>query len=139
MDEKTREILEFVRDGFPAVAFATVEENGNPRNRYAIIQDVSENGLIFQTTKDKRFYENLQHHPVVSVAGLNDKPEAVMITGKVRELGEEGLDKLIEAKPELADQYKDEEARQNAAIFEIYDGEGQHLDLAAGSQQEIKF
>lgn len=134
-----QEVLSFIKENFGPGVFATVEEDGNPRSRYAIIQDVVEGGIIFQTTRDKRFFKNLEANPVVAFSGMVDGPIAVNLQGKVEDLGEAGLDALIEANPSVADSFADEEARKNAAVFKIYDGQGTYMDLGKGEFVDFSF
>ena len=133
----TEKYIEKILTETPNVTISTVDENNRPYSR--IVQLLMREGdkLYFLTEKGKRFYEQLIRNPYVSITGF--KGFSINIQGKVRTCGREVIDKALEKNEYVANNVlPNEEMRQQAEIFELYEGEGEYIDLSILFRETFK-
>lgn len=120
------QILREIKD----VAFATVDQNGQPQVRIIDVMIVREEKLYFVTARGKDFYKELEAAGTVSVIGLNKQWQTVRLTGKVKRLPEQKLwiDRIIEENPSMKAVYPGE-SRYILEPFCIAEGELEFFDL----------
>lgn len=111
------------------VAFATVAEDGTPRSRIIDVMLVEGDRLYFLTARGKDFYRELMSTGRVAVTGLNQNWETVRVWGKVKNVGQELLDRIFEENSSMNGVYPGE-SRNILEVFCLYEGEGEYFCLA---------
>ena len=126
MDVKTCfQMLREMRD----VSFATVAPDGTPRVRIIDVMLAEEDRLYFLTARGKDFYAELTAGGQAAVTGLNDRWETVRVWGKVRNVGQDLLDRIFRENPSMNAVYPGE-TRNILEVFCLYEGEGEYFCLA---------
>ena len=78
---------------------ATVDANGMPVTCAVDIMDSDKTGLYFLTAKGKCFYDRLKKNRYVALTGIKGQDTlscvSVSVRGRVREIGNEHLQKLF--------------------------------------------
>lgn len=128
--------LEFLRE-IKSVAFAT-SENNVPSVRIADVMLVEEDKIYFTTARGKSFYRELIKNPYVSLVGMNKDYKTVRVSGPVKMVGREWVDKIFEANPMMNDLYAGEK-RDILDAFCIYEGAGDIFDLSVLPPQRSRF
>lgn len=118
-------ILRSIKD----TSMATVGKDGTPRVRIIDTMMVDDDKLYFLTARGKEFYEELMGTERVAVTGLNDKWETVRVWGKVKNVGQDLLEKIFEDNPSMNNVYPGE-TRDILEVFCVYEGEGEYFCLA---------
>lgn len=123
------QILREIRD----TAMATIAEDGSPRLRVidTMLVESDEKGdrLYFLTARGKDFYRELMAGGRVAVTGLNEKWETVRVQGKVKNVGQDLLERIFEENPSMKGVYPGE-TRDILEVFCVYEGEGEYFCLA---------
>jgi O-acetyl-ADP-ribose deacetylase (regulator of RNase III)/uncharacterized pyridoxamine 5'-phosphate oxidase family protein len=97
----TKYYLQMLQKEIHSTAFATVDENGLPQVRIIDIMLVDDNSLYFITAKGKEFYRQLEAQKFVAISGMTGgngdslTKKAISIRGKVRNVGQDLLDKVF--------------------------------------------
>lgn len=131
-------ILRDIRD----TSMATMGEDGTPRLRIidTMMVESDEKGdrLYFLTARGKDFYRELTASGYVAIAGLNDKWETVRVRGKVKNVGQDLLEKIFRENPSMNNVYPGE-TRDILEVFCLYEGEGEYFCLATEPIQREPF
>ena len=91
--------LKFLQQEIHTTVAATVDDDGLPVTCAIDIMDADENGLYFLTAKGKGFYHRLKTQGYLALTGMKGRDTlscvAVSVRGKIRELGEAPLPRLL--------------------------------------------
>lgn len=132
---KVDDILKVLQDQMRAAVFATVDVEGKPHARYANIGVANENGVFFMTHPKTDFYKQLMHNPHVAITAMSEEDyliQVIRIEGKVRKVGKEHLERVLEGNPYVQHVYPDNQERQGAQVFQLYVGEGFYHSMTQG-------
>jgi len=118
-----------------SVVIATVDKNGLPSSRVIDIMLYDEKGIYFLTAKGKFFYDQLISKPYVSLCGITSgknsmKRKSLCITGAVKNIGINKLDKIFEVNPYMKEIYPTPESLTALEVFCMYKGQGFYFDLS---------
>ena len=95
--------LAFLEKEIHSVIMATVDDRGLPVTCAVDIMDSDNNGLYFLTAKGKGFYHRLVKQGYVALTGIKGSDTmscvAVSVRGKVEEIGNERLGRLLDKNP----------------------------------------
>lgn len=124
--EHCLQILRDVKD----VAFATVNEQGEPRVRIIDVMIVEDGKLYFCTARGKDFYEELIKSGHVGVTGINKEYQSVRLHGIAKRLKNQKywIDRIFEENPVMNGVYPGE-SRYILDAFCIEEGEVELFDL----------
>lgn len=132
---QTADYLKILKDEIHSAVFATVDENGLPDARVIDIMLADSDSLYFITAKGKRFYRQLMEQKFVAISGMTggdhslDK-KAVSVRGKIRNIGNEKLEKVFAENPYMNEIYPSMESRNALEVFQMYEGQGEYFDLS---------
>lgn len=131
---ETKEYLKILKEEIHSTVFATVDENGLPQARVIDIMLVDDNSLYFITAKGKDFYHQLMNKKYVAISGMTGgagtlNKKAISLGGKVRNVGQELVDKVFEENPYMNDIYINKESKMAIEVFQLYEGHGEYFDL----------
>ena len=150
---ETKMYLKILKEEIHSTVFATVDSNGLPQARVIDIMLVDDNSLYFITAKGKEFYHQLMDKKYVAISGMTGaegslNKKAISLHGKIRNVGQELLDKVFEVNPYMCDIYPEKESRMALEVFQLYEGQGEYFDLSTkpitresfvlGNTEEIK-
>lgn len=132
---EAKEYLKILKEEIHSTVFATVDENGLPQARVIDIMLVDDNSLYFITAKGKEFYNQLMDKKYVAISGMTGgegslSKKAISLRGKVRNVGQELLDKVFEVNTYMNDIYPNKESRMALEVFQMYEGQGEYFDLS---------
>lgn len=126
--------LHFLETEIHTVIMATVDDAGLPVTCAVDMMDSDDKGLYFLTAKGKGFYNRLKNNGYVALTGIKGKDTlscvAVSVRGRVREMGNDLLSRLIEKNPYMNQIYPTAESREALTVFVLYDGYGEWFDLS---------
>lgn len=135
--------LHFLETEIHTVIMATVDDAGLPVTCAVDIMDSDEKGLYFLTAKGKGFYDRLKKNGYVALTGIKGKDTlscvAVSVRGRVREMGNDLLSRLIEKNPYMNQIYPTAESREALTVFVLYDGHGEWFDLSKKPIERASF
>lgn len=125
----TRDYLQMLRD-IKDVAFATVDEQGNPQVRIIDIMLIADDAVIFCTARGKDFYQQLMHNHHVALTGMNKNWQMLRLTGIAQRLEDQKLwlDRIFAANPSMNDIYPGD-SRSILEAFSISEGSLEFFDL----------
>lgn len=132
----TKEYLQILQKEIHSTAFATVDENGLPQVRIIDIMLVDDTSLYFITARGKEFYRQLEKQKFVAITGMTGgggdslNKKAISIRGKVRNVGQNLVDKVFEENPYMKEIYP-LNARHALQVFQLYEGQGEYFDLSS--------
>lgn len=139
----TLDYFKFIVDEIHTTIVATVDKNGLPVTSAIDIMDNDDDGLYFLTAKGKGFYNRLKNSGYLSLIGLKGENTissvAVSVCGKVKEIGKEYLDRLINKNPYMNEIYPTEESKQALTVFKLYEGNGEWFDLSKKPIERASF
>ena len=122
---------------------ATVDYRGLPVTCAVDIMDSDDNGLYFLTAKGKGFYHRLVKQGYAVLTGMEGSDTmscvAVSVRGKVEEIGNERLDRLLNKNPYMLEIYPTEQSREALTVFRLYEGEGEWFDLSKKPIERFSF
>lgn len=132
---ETREYLKILKDEIHSTVFATIDDNGLPQARVVDIMLVDDNSLYFITARGKEFYRQLMDKKYVAISGMTGgegslSKKSISIRGKVKNVGQELLDKVFEVNTYMCDIYPERESRIALEVFQLYEGQGEYFDLS---------
>lgn len=112
------------------VAFATVDEDGEPQVRIIDVMLVDDDKLYFCTARGKDFYSQLTADGRVAVTGMNDKYQMVRLSGEAKKVEgqEEWIDEIFDNNPSMNDIYPGD-SRYILEPFCIDNGRLEFFDL----------
>ncbi len=115
------------------LAFATVDEQGNPQVRNVSAIHYEEDGIYFYTAEGKNFCRELKATGKVQILGLTMYKEMIRLSGKVIYLTGEESEKwkavIFKEQPYLENVYPNE-TKDIGAIFAIKDAEIEYFNLS---------
>lgn len=123
---KCLEILREIKD----VAFATVDEKGDPQIRIIDVMLVEDEKLYFCTARGKEFYRQITNHRQIAITGMNPEHQMVRLSGRADRLKDQKrwIDRIFEENPSMKDVYPGE-SRYVLEAFCIQEGEVEFFDL----------
>ncbi len=140
---KTIEALRFLQEQIHTTVIATNGGDGNPVTCAVDIMDYDENGLYFLTAKGKNFYKRLKANGCLSLTGVKGDSTltcvAVSVRGKVKEIGGERLQRLLDKNPYMYEIYPTEQSRTALTVFQVYEGNGEWFDLSKKPIERFSF
>ncbi|MGN1098919.1 MAG: 4Fe-4S binding protein [Christensenellales bacterium] len=140
---KNTEIFGFLQEQIHTVIIATNNGQGLPVTCAVDITDYDEKGLYFLTAKGKNFYKRLKANGYLSLTGIkgNDTLSriAVSVCGKVKEIGSERLQGLLDKNPYMYEIYPTEQSRSALTVFCLYEGQGEWFDLSKKPIERLSF
>ncbi|MBN1112831.1 MAG: 4Fe-4S binding protein [Bacteroidales bacterium] len=128
--------LQFLRN-LKSVTFAS-SVNNIPSVRILDVMLVEGENLYFLTARGKPFYHQLKVNPVISIIGMDKKYKTVRVTGKIKPVGREWVDKMFDANPMMNDLYPGEK-RNILDGFCMSEGFGEMFDLGVTPLVREKF
>lgn len=123
--QKYLDILRKIKD----VAFATVDEYGNPQIRMIDIMIAQDEKLYFITSRGKEFHKQLSLNPNIAITGMTPNYLAIRLNGKAKKAEQSWLTKIFEDNPSMNDVYPGE-SRFILDVFYIDEGYGEIFDLS---------
>lgn len=123
------ELLRKIKD----VSFATVDENGQPKNRIIDVMLVDAKRLYFCTARGKDFYRELMENGNVAIAGLDKETwQMARLSGKAVRLADQKdwIDRIFRENPSMNDVYPGE-SRYILEAFCIEEGLLEWFDLGS--------
>ncbi|GFP77217.1 pyridoxamine 5'-phosphate oxidase family protein [Clostridium fungisolvens] len=132
----TKKYLQMLQKEIHSTAFATVDENGLPHVRIIDIMLVDDDSLYFITAKGKEFYRQIERQKFVAITGMTGgrgdslTKKAISIRGKIKNVGQDLLDKIFELNPYMKDIYPTN-TRYALEVFQVYEGQGEYFDLSS--------
>lgn len=137
------EIFDFLQEQIHTVIIATNDEQGLPVTCAIDIMDHDEKGLYFLTAKGKHFYKRLKANGYLSLTGIHGENTmsciAVSVCGKVKEIGFERLQRLLDKNPYMYEIYPTEQSREALTVFCLYEGNGEWFDLSKKPIERFSF
>lgn len=126
--------LEFLEKKIHSVVAATTDKNGLPQTCVIDVMDSDENGIYFLTASFKDFYKRLKQTEYIALTGIKGEDTmssiSISVCGKVKEIGQARLKRLLDKNPYMYDIYPTEEKRLFLTVFQLYDGIGEWYDLS---------
>lgn len=119
--------LKFLRK-IKSVAFATIE-NDQPRVRIADVMLIEDDKIYFTTARGKSFYRQIQKNPYLALVGMDETYKTIRVSGDVKKVGRDYVDKIFTANPMMNDLYAGEK-RDILDAFCIFKGVGEIFDLS---------
>ncbi len=132
----TKDYLQMLQKEIHSTAFATVDKNGLPQVRIIDIMLVDDDNLYFITAKGKEFYSQLEAQKFVAISGMTCgsgdslTKKAISIRGKVKNVGQDLLDRVFDENPYMKEIYP-MDARHALEVFQLYEGQGEYFDLSS--------
>src|SRR5699024_10417915 len=86
----------------------------------------NDEGVFFMTNPKTDFYKQIKNNPNIAITALREETyliQVIRITGKVREIGKERLEDLLEGNPYVEQVYPEESDRQGVQIIQLYECE----------------
>lgn len=126
---KKQEMLQELRK-IRSVAMASVDADGNPKNRIIDIMLVDDNAVYFCTARGKAFYQELMMKPKIAITGMNDSWQMLRLQGDVEHLTnqEEWIDKIFAENPQMEQVYPND-SRYILEAFKVAKGILEWFDL----------
>lgn len=132
---KVRDIMKVLEKDMKVAVFSTVDENNEPHGRHIHIGVADEQGVFFMTNPKTDFYKQLSNNPYVALTGFHEEGylvQVVRMRGKVRKVGREKLQELLDNNPYVDRVYPEESERQTVQVFQLYEAEGFYHSLSQG-------
>ena len=135
--------LAFLEKEIHSVIMATVDDRGLPVTCAVDIMDSDDKGLYFLTAKGKGIYHRLVKQGYVALTGIKGSDTmscvAVSVRGKVEEIGNERLGRLLDKNPYMLEIYPTEQSREALTVFRLYEGDGEWFDLSKKPIERLAF
>ncbi|EDS73160.1 4Fe-4S binding domain protein [Anaerofustis stercorihominis DSM 17244] len=132
--KEAKDYFKFLVEEIHSTTFATVDDNGLPETCVIDLMLCDDEALYFLTAKGKGFYDRLIKRKFVSLSGMKGldtmSTKAVSVKGKVCCIGKEKLDEIFEKNTYINEIYTSEESKMALAVFKIYQGVGEYVDLS---------
>lgn len=127
-NQKYFDIMREIKD----VSFATVDKDGHPQVRIIDIMFTEDEKLYFVTARGKSFYRELMDSKEVAVAGMNKAWQTVRLSGKVKQVEQNLLERVFAENPSMNSVYPGK-SRYILEVFCLYEGQGEFFDLGKDS------
>lgn len=132
---KVNDIMKILEEDMKVAIIASVDEENQPHARPINIGVANEEGIFFMTSPKTDFYKQITHNPKIAITALKEEPyliQVIRVEGKVRELGRDRLEEVLEGNPYVEQVYPKESDRQAVQVFHLYEGEGFYHSLTQG-------
>ncbi|GMA47939.1 pyridoxamine 5'-phosphate oxidase family protein [Tetragenococcus muriaticus] len=132
---KTQDIMKILEKDMKVAIFATVDENNHPHARPINIGVANEEGVFFMTSPKTNFYQQMQSNSKIAITGFLEEEyliQVIRIEGKVRKLGKEKLQEVLQDNSYIDQVYPDKQEQQSVQVFQLYEGEGFYHSLTQG-------
>ena len=124
--------LQILVEEIHSTTIATIGADGHPQTRVIDMMLYDDNGVYFLTAKGKAFYDQLMEQQYIAVSATKDKT-AVSLRGKVRNIGYEKLDEIVEKNAYMQKIYPDD-TRDALQVFQLYEAQGEYFDISNPSR-----
>lgn len=131
-----------------AIKHVAIAVNGKPAPHVAFldIMKVDKNGLYFMTSKNGRgLYNMLNENQSISLVAKSEgsffHSQMFQLTGKIRNIGKDLVDQLLDENDYLKKIYpdNDKEKRRIIDVFQIYEGELTYQDFSKTPAEKVSF
>lgn len=132
---KIQDIMKILEKDMKVAIFATVDEDNQPHARPINIGVANEEGVFFMTSPKTNFYQQMQSNSKIAITGFLEEEyliQVIRIEGKVRKLGKEKLQEVLQDNSYIDQVYPDKEEQQSVQVFQLYEGEGFYHSLTQG-------
>lgn len=132
---KIKDIMKILEEDMQVAVVSSVDENNKPHARHIHMGVANEEGVFFMTNPKTDFYKQITNNPHIAITGFHEEGylvQVIRITGKVREIGKERLEELLEGNPYVERVYPEESDREGVQVFQLYEGEGFYHSLSQG-------
>ncbi len=136
---KVQDCLQILRD-IKDVAFATVDENGQPQVRIIDVMLVEEGKLYFCTARGKDFFHQLMENSHIAITGMNQEFQMVRVRGMAKKVSDQKkwIDRIFEENPAMNRVYAGE-SRYILEPFCIDNGQVEFFDLGKEPIHRVSF
>lgn len=133
--ENANVYLKILVEEIHSVVVATTDEKGLPTTRVIDMMHFDSDGLYFLTAKGKAFYHHLKRNGYISLSGVTGDGDsmtkkAISISGSLRNIGSEKLEKIFALNRYMSDIYPTAESKKALEVFCIYRAKGDYFDLS---------
>lgn len=137
MDAK--KCLKMLRD-MKDVAFASVDDKGNPKIRIIDVMYTDDEKLVFCTARGKEFYEQLNRNSNIAITGLNKNYEMIRLHGIAEKLDnqKQWIDIIFENNPSMNHVYP-KDSRYILEAFCVREGEIDYFNISKEPIERIYF
>jgi len=132
---KIQDIMKILEKDMKVAIFSTVDEDNQPHARPINIGVANEEGVFFMTSPKTNFYQQMQSNSKIAITGFLEEEyliQVIRIEGKVRKLGKEKLQEVLQDNSYIDQVYPDKEEQQSVQVFQLYEGEGFYHSLTQG-------
>lgn len=136
-----KEIMKVLEEDIGLAIISSVDENKQPDARPINIGVANENGVFFMTSPKSNFYSQITNDPNIAVTGVlqeDKKLQVIRITGKVRALGKEKLEEILEDNPYVEQVFPKESDQKSVQAFQLYEGEGFYHDYIQNKRHDFE-
>ena len=137
------QIFQYLETEIHTTVAATIDDNGLPVTCAVDIMDSDETGLYFLTATGKGFYHRLRSRPYVALTGIKGEHTmscvAISVRGKVRELGNDRLPRMLEKNVYMKDIYPNATSQKALTVLQLYEGTGEWFDLSCHPIERFSF
>jgi len=138
---KIEDILKILAEDMKVAVISSVDENNHPHARPIHIGVANEEGVFFMTNPKTDFYKQIKNNPNIAITAIHEEDylvQVIRITGKVREIGKQRLEDLLEGNPYVEQVYPEESERKGVQVFQLYEGDGFYHSLSQGHKYTFK-
>jgi len=111
------------------VAFATVDEHGNPQVRIIDIMIVEDEKLYFVVSRGKEVYKQISDNPNIAITAMTKDYLMIRLNGKVKKADQKLLSQVFIDNSSMNEVYPGD-SRNILDVFCIYEGYGEVFDLS---------
>lgn len=136
---QARDCLQILRE-IKDVAFASVDEQGNPQVRIIDVMIVEAERLYFCTSRGKDFHKQLMRHPQIAITGMNSAYQMVRLQGRSIRLSQQEywIKRIFDENPSMRDVYPDDSFSILDA-FVMQDAQLEFFDLGKHPIERLYF
>ncbi|AMB99111.1 ABC transporter ATP-binding protein [Aerococcus urinaehominis] len=139
---KVADIMKILQDDIGVAVIATADESGQPHGRFINIGVANDQGVLFMTSPETNFYQQLMANPKIAITGLNKDDyliQTIRIEGQVKAIGRDRLKEVIGDNPYIDYVYPEEDAIASVQVFHMYEGQGFYHSLTQGHKYHFDF
>lgn len=132
-----KECMNVLQKDIHSVVVSMIDEKGHPVSAYLVVMHADETGIYFLTSNNGRsLYHHLNDSDYISICGKTDGDDfhtkMINIQGRVRNIGKERIDALINENPYMKNLYPDHnlERRKIIDVFHVYEGSGTYQEFS---------
>lgn len=140
------EILTVLYQDIHSVVVGMTDEEGHPASAYLDVMMADKDSIYFMTSDNGRsLYHLLNNSDYISICGKTDgdyfHAKMISLQGRIRNIGKDRVDELIDANPYMKKLYPDQEKEKRKIIdvFRVYCGEGSYQDFSTNPPKRINF